>query len=141
MSVCCTQVDSLLVPYFFISPPIRWRGVDVAVDGLLLLTTSLFLLDFLPIVSERVIPGHLLALANANKEAHVTLHTPALLYHSLNHGISRLDSRLNEHEKSIEELAAHAQHNVPDLKEDPIQKESSQTKLEYLFFLTDISPF
>ena len=36
--MCCTQVDSLLVPYFFVSPSIRWRtaaGVDVNVDGLL----------------------------------------------------------------------------------------------------------
>ena len=121
MCVCCTQVDSLLVPYFFISPPIRWRtaaGSDIDVNGLLLLTTSLFLLDLPPIVSELVIPGHLLALAKANKEAYVMLHTPALLYRSLNHAISRLDSRLNEHEKSIKELAAHARHSHPDLKED-----------------------
>ena len=69
------------MPYFFVSPSIRWRtavGVNVDVKGLLLLTTSLFLLDLPPISCELATTQHLLDLAKANKEAHVILHGTTL---------------------------------------------------------------
>ena len=121
MCVCCTQIESVLMPYFFVSPSIRWRtaaGVNVDIKGLLLLTTSVFLLDLPPISCELAPTQHLLDLAKANKGANVTLHAPALVYRSLNHTISRLEKTIAEHEKSLEELAAHARQHHPSLKDD-----------------------
>ena len=119
MCICCVHKDSVLLPYFLVSPSLKWRsdeGTNVEVEGLVLFTTAIFLLDLpsleFPVPADHA--DHLVHLAKENRASKKEVCPPKQLYPAIDRMLSRLDAL----EKSTEELAAQARRNDPNLSQD-----------------------
>ena len=119
LCIGCSTVDGVIAPSFQVSPPMPWRsqdGTNVKVETLVIMTVSIFYLKLrhlpLPDAEE-----HMKVIACENREAKMLLHPPAPLG-AFQEIVTRLDTRLDIHEKSIEELAEQVRSGNPELAPD-----------------------
>ena len=116
LCIGCTVVDGVMVPTFQVSPPMLWRsedGTSVVVETLAIVTSCIFYMKLLPLNVPDA-EEYMKQIGHANRAAKMVIHPPTPLSASVQEIVSRLDV----HERSIEELAQQVRSGNPHLAPD-----------------------
>ena len=115
LCIGCAIIDGVMVPTFQVSPPMLWRsedGTNVVVETLPIVTSCIFYMKLKPLILPDA-EEYMKRIGRANRAAKMVLHPPTPLA-----SFQEIVSRLDIHERSIEELAQQVRSGNPQLAPD-----------------------